>query len=398
VPNPYKVITGLLKSFEKGIFTAKTGFMRLILPALLSFVFNYTNAQDYYLLVGTYDSPKSEGIYVYSFNKRDGSAKEISHVKTANPSYLAVSPNQKYVYAVNENADSTGTGGGVTAFILNKKSGQLSQLNYQSSEGNHPCYITTDKTGKYVVAGNYSSGSLSILPVKPNGSLLKASQVFQHTGRSANEERQTGPHVHATVFSPDEKFLFVPDLGIDKIKVYTFHSGKLKPAINFDVSTGPGSGPRHFVFHPNGKFAYLVQEILGSVNAYSYRNGRLSVLQEGMSALPLTYNGPIGSADIHVSPDGKFLYVSNRGGSNSIAVFSINPSTGKLKIRNHQTTMGEKPRNFNFDPSGNFLLVGNQDNDEIVIFKRNKETGLLTDTGKRIKVGKPVCIKWIKAK
>jgi len=372
--------------------------MKLFFISFLTFFTLHINAQEYYLLVGTYDSPKSEGIYVYSFNKTAGNAEEISHLKTSNPSFLTVSPNYKYVFAVNENADSTGKGGRVTSIRFNNKSGKLSQINIQSSQGDHPCYITIDKTGKWIVVGNYTSGSLSVFPVNPDGSLGKASQVFKHTGSSVNEERQMSPHIHSTVFSPDGKYLFVADLGIDKIKAYSFISGKLKPVEDLDVATNPGSGPRHFEFHPNGKYAYLIQELTGTINTYSYRKGKLTLLQDGISALPLTYKGPIGSADIHISPDGKFLYASNRGASNTLAIFSINNSTGKLILAGHQSTMGEKPRNFNFDPSGNYLLVANQDSDEIVIFKRNKETGLLTDTGRRISVGKPVCIKWIKMK
>jgi 6-phosphogluconolactonase len=358
-------------------------------------------SQENYLLVGTYTSGKSEGIYVYKFNSVDANSKPVSSIKTSNPSFLAVSPNQKYVYAVNENADSTHhtVTGHIAAFSFNKVNGQLSFINKQESGGKHPCYVTIDKTGKWVFAGNYSSGSLAVLPVKANGGLDSAKQIIQHEGHSVVEGRQDDPHVHATVLSKDNKTLYVPDLGLDKVMIYKFDvkTGKLKESeMPFSISE-PGAGPRHFDIHPNGKLAYLMEELTGTVTAFNvYKDGNIESIQT-VSALPREYDGPIGSADIHVSPDGRFLYASNRGESNSIGIFKIN-ADGTLMWQDSQSTMGKKPRNFNFDPTGNYLLVANQDSDEIVIFKVNKQTGLLSDTGKRINVPNPVCIKWISTK
>ncbi|HEX7847170.1 MAG TPA: lactonase family protein [Chitinophagaceae bacterium] len=352
---------------------------------------------EQYLLVGTYTSTsagKSEGIYVYRFNTETGEATYVNKAITENPSFLAVSPDQKFVYAVNEGAKDKGS---IAAFSFDRGNGQLTYLNSQPSGGDHPCYVAIDKTGKWVTSGNYSGGSLAVFPVDKTGKLGNQVSHMQHQGYSVNTERQTAPHVHSTVFSPDNKFLFVPDLGIDKVMIYSFNAknGKLAAAkIPFHM-TEAGAGPRHFDFSPNGKFAYLMEEMSGSISAYSYQKGELHLLQN-ISALPPEYNGAIGSADIHVSPDGKFLYASNRGESNTIAIFKIDAATGMLSVAGHQSTLGKTPRNFNFDPSGNFLLVGNQNSDEIVIFKRDKETGLLTDTKKRIAVGKPVCIKWIR--
>lgn len=351
-------------------------------------------AQEHYLLVGTYDSPKSEGIYVYKFNSTDGSVKEISHVKTSNPSFLAVAGNQKYIYAVSESGN-TAKGGGVISFSFNKKTGILTQVSHQSSEGNNPCYISVDQSGKWVIVGNYSSGNFSVLPVTSKGILGKAKQVVQHEGSGPDTSRQKSPHVHAVFLKKNNYDLYVPDLGINKIMTYGFDAktGKVFPSkTKFVVPSG--SGPRHIDIHPNGKYVYLVEEMSGSIAVFrDFGNGDLHEIQS-LSALPLTYKGPAGSADIHVSPDGKFLYSSNRGSSNTIAIFSIDAKTGMIKLIDHQSTLGEKPRNFNFDPTGKFLLVGNQDSHEIVIFKRDLKTGLLTDTGKRIAVGKPVCIKW----
>ena len=371
-------------------------FLSLLFLLSVSFV----AAQDlHYLITGTYTTGKSEGIYVFQFNSNDGSAKEISHIKISNPSFVAVSPGEQFVYAVQEDAANNGKGGEITAFSFNKQSGTLQFLNQQSSGGDHPCYVTVDKTGKWVVAGNYSSGSLSVLPVQPDGSLGAAINIIQHNGSGPDKKRQNSPHVHCTVFSADNRFLYVPDLGMDKVMIYAFDeaSGKLTPAKQpFTQSTG-GAGPRHLCFHPTNKYAYLMEEMSGTVVVYKIKNGALETTQR-ISSMPVGDSSNAGSADIHVSPDGKFLYASNRAESNTIAIFSINTKNGLLKLIGHQSTLGKTPRNFSFDPSGNFLLVANQNSDEIVIFKVDKKTGLLTDTQKRIAVGKPVCLKWISAR
>jgi 6-phosphogluconolactonase len=366
-----------------------------IFSILLSLLFFTPADKDHYLIVGTYDSPKSEGIYVFKFNSADGTAKEVSHIKTPNPSFVTVSPNEKFVYAVHEIARD-GKGGEVAAFAFNKKTGVLSFINQQLTGGDHPCYVEIDKTGKWVFAGNYTSGSLSVLPVNTDGSLGAATTTIQHTGSGKNAERQKEPHVHCTKISPDNHWLFVPDLGIDKVMIYAFDAkiGKLTPAKQPFAQSIPGSGPRHFTFHPDNKYAYLVEELSGTVETFQYNNGLLKNIQR-ISTMPAGDTSFAGSADIHVSPDGKFLYASNRSTSNTIAIFKINPANGKLTAIGHQSTLGKTPRNFNFDPSGNFLLVANQESDDVLIFKRNKQTGLLTDTGKRINVGKPVCLKWI---
>lgn len=359
-------------------------------------------AQVYYMLVGTYDSPTSEGIYVYKFDSKDGSVKAVSQVKTSNPSFLSVSPNQRFVYAVNENADSTRytVTGHVAAFSFNKKTGTLTFLNKQESGGKHPCYVETDKTGKWVIAGNYSSGSFAVLPVKANGKLDSAKKILTHTGSGPDTSRQKSPHVHGIFLRKNNTSLYVTDLGIDKVMSYRFDAatGKVTPAKIPFIQADGGSGPRHLAFHPTEKYMYLLEEMLGTVAVFrDSAQGNYKPIQS-LFALPPYYRGPIGSADIHVSPDGKFLYCSNRGLSNTIAIFSIDAKTGMITLVGHQDTMGETPRNFNFDPTGKFLIVANQNSNEIVIFKRDVKTGLLTDTGKRISVGKPVCIKWINTK
>ncbi len=373
--------------------------MRTTILLLSLFSFTLATAQKKpYLLVGTYTSGKSKGIYVYSFDEKNATVDLLSTAPIKNPSYLAVSPDKKTVYSVVETADTTDgvVGGGVTAFSFDATNGKLTAMNTQASGGTNPCYVSVTKSEKWVFAANYSSGTLSEFPVIDNGNIGAASQTIAHTGTGPNKNRQEGPHVHSTVLSPDDNYLFVPNLGIDKVMIYRINSatGKLTPAPQPFVATAPGSGPRHFDFAPNKRFAYLMEEMSGDVVTYGYNNGSLKQLQS-ISSIPDNFKGNVGAADIHVSPDGKFLYCSNRDDGNTITIFSINQQTGKLKVAGHQSTLGKTPRNFNFDPSGNFLLVANQNSDNIVIFKINKKTGLLTDTDKRIEVPNPVCVKWI---
>ncbi len=368
------------------------------LTILFSALFNTCTAQSnhlHYLITGTYTGGKSEGIYVFEFNSQDGSYKEISHVQSSNPSFVAVSPDGKFVYAVNESGDKQ-NGGQVSSFSFNKKTGTLTPINSQSSGGNGPCYVQADKTGKWVVVGNYGSGTLAVLPADASGRLGAPVTTIQHEGSGVNKQRQKTPHVHCTVLSSDNKWLFVPDLGIDKVMIYGFDSktGKLNPAPQPFFKTTDGAGPRHLTFHPNNKFAYLIEEMGGAVDAFQYSSGKLNPIQH-IASVQASDTGFIGSADIHVSADGRFLYASNRGGFNTIAIYSINQQDGTLSLIGHQPSLGKIPRNFSIDPTGNYLLAANQESDNIVIFRRDKTTGLLSDTGNRIDVGKPVCLKWI---
>ncbi len=356
-------------------------FVPLILPA------------QYYLIAGTYTSGQSEGIYVYRFNAETAENHFVSSTKTSNPSFVAISPNEKNIYAVNENADSLHNGGTVTAFSFDKTSGTLKLINSQRSGGNHPCYAELDKTGQWLFTGNYSSGTVGLLPVNTEGSLDSLSKLIKHRGSGPNLKRQRSPHVHAAVISADNKYLFVPDLGTDKLVSYKFKNGLLEKRA--EAVSLPGSGPRHLSFSPGEKFAYLIEEMSGTVVCYKIKKGKLKFVQRSDAKIE-GFTGATGAADIHVSHDGNFLYCSNRGDANNIAIFSVDKKKGKLALVGHQSVLGEKPRNFNFDPSGNFLLVANQDSDEIVIFKIDKTSGLLSDTGKRIAIPNPVCIKWVR--
>jgi len=346
--------------------------------------------QSRYVFVGTYTAKGSEGVYVYRFDAKTGALSPVSIAKDLkNPAFLTISPNGKFVYVVEEVS-----AGKVSAFSFDEKTGKLLLLNTQSVNGDSPCHIDIDQTGKWVLVGNYGSGNLTILPVQADGSLGQATQTIQHEGQSINPQRQEKPHVHSVNIAKNNRDVFVPDLGIDQIKTYQLNAqtGKLTPGNPPFVAVEPGAGPRHFAFHPNQKFAYAILELSASVVAYRYEQGKLTPIQT-IGTLPSDYQGPKSCADIHVSSDGKFLYGSNRG-HNSIVVYQINPQTGMLTLVQHQSTLGKTPRNFAIDPSGQFLLVGNQDSDNIQVFKRNKKTGQLTPTKQEAKVSMPICIKF----
>lgn len=348
------------------------------------------------LVIGTYTQPgKSEGLYVYEFNSATGDlVYKAMAAGVINPSYLAISNDQKFVYAVNETGRENP--GGVSAFQFDPQSGNLKLLNKVKSMGDDPCYISIDKKGRHVFVGNYSGGNLSAFRVENEGRLSDAIQVIQHEGSGTNKARQEKAHVHSTVISPDGKYLFSADLGTDKVYAYKISHGNSANLLTANqppfIAVAAGSGPRHLDFHPNGKFAYLVHELTGDVSVYKYRKGKLTPIQT-ISMLAPDFKGQTGAADIHVSPDGHFLYASNRGDANDLVIFSIQPD-GKISLTGRQSTLGKGPRNFAMDPEGNFLLAANQNSDEIVVFKRDKETGALSDTGKRLKIGQPVCLKF----
>jgi len=344
-------------------------------------------AQNYNLLVGTYTNKgTSEGIYVYNYNSLTADTKLKSIAKNViNPSYLTVSADKKFVYSVNEN----GKASEISAFSFESQGGVLKLLNKKSSQGADPCYITTHLN--QVVVANYSGGSIVSFAVGPDGSLLDQQQIVQHTGKSIDPKRQLSAHVHQVQLTPDKKFLIATDLGEDQIYLYSFGKTPESPLIlKTIVKTNPGSGPRHLAFSPNGKFAFLAHEFNGKITAFAYADGDLTRIQE-VETTPKDFVGKIDAADIHVSADGKFLYETNRGDANTINVFAID-TLGKLTFIERLSTLGKGPRNFSIDPSGNFLLIAHQYTDTIVIFNRNKTTGKLTDSGKRINVGAPVCL------
>jgi 6-phosphogluconolactonase len=353
----------------------------------------YGQAQQYYLLVGTYTTGTSKGIYVYNFDAATGKTTPVGETDVENPSYLAFSPDGRFVYAVNENPAGTG---GVTALAFDTLTGGLRVLNRQSSEGEFPCYVAVDATGKWVTVANYGGGNLSAYRVADDGSLGGSAQVIQHEGKGVNAKRQEKPHVHSTVFTPDQHYLLSSDLGLDKVYVYDFHPDRdepLSPASPPSVAVRPGSGPRHIEFSADHRFMYLITELSGEVNVFGYSKGRFTPIEHVPTVLKDT-SADKGSADIHLSPDGRFLYASDRGTTNDIVVFEVHPGSGKLKRVGAVSCGGSKPRNFTIDPTGHFLLVANQESNNVVIFKRDMQTGQLTPTGTSLQIGNPVCLKW----
>ncbi|MFT4092824.1 MAG: lactonase family protein [Niabella sp.] len=341
------------------------------------------------LVVGTYThTGTSKGIYIYDFDVKTGRSAPVSYVETENPSYLVINDHHTHVYAVNE-----GDPGHLSSFSYDKNTGRLHFLNKVSSEGSAPCYISIDKTGKWLFAGNYSSGNLTVHSINPDGTIGALHQFVQHAGAGINTSRQEGPHVHCTYVGNDNKHLYVPDLGLDKVMVYPFDAstGLLDSANKTWIAVAPGGGPRHIVFSKNGRYAYLAEEMSGNVNVILKTGNNYKIIQTE-NHLPRDQEGA--GADIHLSPDEKFLYVSQRSNS-TIQIFKVDATKGTLKYIGGQSTMGNFPRNFTIHPSGRYLLAANQKSNDITVFKRDIQTGLLTDTKERIKVGVPVCLQWI---
>ena len=344
-----------------------------------------------YMLIGTYTSGTSRGIYVYKFDEETGTGEYVSETKAVNPSYLAISADERYVYAASENDNAE-----AYAFSFDKEVGKLKLLNVQPINGSAPCYISTDRAGHFVVTANYTGGSVSVLPLSADGSVLPVVNVFEFEGTGLDANRQDKPYLHCAVFSPDQRYLFAADLGTDQLYKYTISSTApfLTKGDPEAYKLEPGSGPRHLTFHPNGRFAYVINELSGKVTAFHYTNGHLEPVQYIVSDLS-PGDGNKGSADIHVSPDGKFLYASNRANTNNITIFSIDAADGKLSHVGFQLT-GQHPRNFIITPNGKYLLVANLNSNLIQIFEIDKNTGLLTeDRSKQITaIDRPVCLKF----
>ncbi|MBW4891178.1 lactonase family protein [Mucilaginibacter sp. HMF5004] len=374
-------------------------YILILLMALPAALQAQHKAKIYDLLIGTYTTGKSEGIYVYRFNTQTGKATYLNKVTGVNnPSYITVSCNRKFVYSVNE--VGTARTGSVSSLSFEPKTGALTFLNKQPSIGAGPCYILADKANKNVFVANYAGGSLSVLPIKADGTLGEPSQTIQDEGTSVDTARQKGPHVHTAALSPDEHFLFYTDLGTDKLNICQYDPSATKPlspATTPYITVKPGNGPRHIAISPDKKYLYLIQEMGTAINVYHFDNGTLKEILNEVQTVNITADGFTGKgsgADIHISPDGRFLYSSNRGDANDIQVYAINKLNGKLTFVERTSSLGKTPRNFNIDPSGNFLLVANQNSDDIYIFRINKATGKLTYTGEKLEIGNPSCLKF----
>jgi 6-phosphogluconolactonase len=354
--------------------------------------------KDVLVYIGTYTGAKSKGIYAYRLDLSTGAMTSLGLVaETENPSFLAIHPNHYFLYAVSEMGDSGAQkDGSVTAFAIGE-TGKLRFLNQQSSGGQGPCYLVVDKTGRDVLVANYSSGSVSVIPVEPDGKLGKPSAFIQHHGSSVDPERQKGPHAHSINVDAANRFAFAADLGLDKVLVYRFDpvKGTLLANDPPSVSVKPGAGPRHFAFHPGGHYAYVINEMHSTVTAFSYdpAAGVLKELQT-ISTLPEGFKAENSTAEVQVHPSGKFLYGSNRG-HDSIAVFAIDPGKGTLRLVEQQSTQGKTPRNFGIDPSGRYLLAANQDSGTVVVFRIDPQNGRLSPAGQITEVPNPVCVKFL---
>lgn len=362
-------------------------FLFLLFPGAL-----HGQSRDQHLLIGTYTSGASEGIYVYKFNSKTGVlTPAYTAAGVANPSFLTASADGSRVYAVNELGG--GAEGEVSAFQFDQMTGKLTFINKQAAGGGAPCYLTLSPDGTFLFSANYSGGNVAAFPVRSNGSLGPAAQVVQHQGHSLNPQRQEGPHAHSVVFSPDGKFLFAADLGTDRIYRYHYDpslaGGPLRPAEPAYFTVRPGGGPRHLIFSADGTMAYVVMELTGEVSVFQYEEGILKPVQQ----VPMTdpaFNGESGAAEIRLSPDGRYLYASNRGDANEIAIYSVDPATGTLSLEGRRPSGGKTPRNFLITPDGEFLLAANQNSDQVVLFKRDIRTGQFVESGKTLTVGNPV--------
>jgi 6-phosphogluconolactonase len=347
---------------------------------------------------GTYGEGPHEGIFVAELDTATGVVSQPRLAAPAvNASFLAFDPTHKYLYAVAEVSTLDGQKtGGVIAFAVDAATGQLTRINEQSSQGAGPCHLVVDKTGKNVLVANYEGGTAAVLPILAKGRLRPASSITTHKGKGPNPERQEAAHAHSINLDPANRFAFVADLGCDKVFVYRFDAatGSIKANEPRFAAVAPGAGPRHFAFHPSGRFAYVVNELGSTITVFWYDadNGTLSNIQT-ISTLPKGFKETNTAAEVVVHPSGKYVYSSNRG-HDSIAIFSVEPITGRLTSLGHESTQGKTPRNFSVDPTGTFLLAANQDSNSVVVFRVDPATGRLKPTGQTLKVHNPVCIKW----
>ena len=353
--------------------------------------------------VGTYTGAKSQGIYLSTLDLTTGAlSAPILAVETTSPSFLALHPNRRFLYAVNEvSRFEDKPGGSVSAFGIEADTGKLRLLNRKSALGGGPCHLIVDQTGRNVLVANYGGGSVAVIGLQPDGALGTAGSFLQHQGSSVNPRRQEGPHAHGIYLDAANRFVFVPDLGLDRVMIYRFDADQSSltpidpPAF---AAVKPGAGPRHFAFHPNRRFAYVISELDSTVTTFGYdaASGRLTAVQT-VPTLPTAFEGQSTTAEIAVHPNGRFLYGSNRG-HDSIAVFAIDEATGRLTFVQHQPTLGKTPRNFAIDPTGTFLLAANQGSDNVVVLRIDPQNGRLSPAGKSLEVGTPVCVTFVVGK
>ncbi len=363
---------------------------------------------SYNMLVGTYTAGKSEGIYVYRFDTKTGAATRVSVAQTVNPSFLVVSRDRRFVYAVNELPGDNGPAtqrGGISAFRFDAAQGQLTFLNKVSADGNDPCYLSLSPDEKYLLTANYSvaadpGGSFAVFPLQGDGQVGTSVQTVHHEGGGPVKGRQDNSHVHSTVFSRGMGAICSRRTSVPTSCTRTATRRATATARSRRLDWGytqqkAGTGPRHLIFGADSKHAYLTSELAATVSTFDYHEGKLTQVQS-LSITEPGFKGAVGAAAIHMSPDGRFVYVSNRGDANEIVIFSVDPANGRLKKIGHQSSLGKSPREFAIDPSGNWLIVGNQNSDTVYVFKRDQQTGLLDPTPKQhFELGSPVDFKLV---
>ena len=347
---------------------------------------------------GTYRSSTSHGIYLSSLNSTTGQlSPPVLAAEAMNPSFVALHPSGKFLYAVSEVSDFQGKPvGTVSAFSIDPATGMLKLLNQRPSAGAGPCHLIVDKSGTNVLVANYGGGSVAVLPIGADGLLKESTSMMQHHGKSVDPGRQEGPHAHSVNLDAANRYAFVADLGLDKVMIYLFDPEKGLLTVNEppSASLAPGSGPRHFAFHPSRRFAFVNNEMTSTVTSFAYEETRGTLTEiQTITTLPKPHAGN-STAEVVVHPNGKFLYVSNRG-HDSLAMFLIDEETGRLTVNGHQSTGGKVPRNFNIDPTGQFILAANQSTNNVVVLKIDQATGKLTPTGNSIDVGSPVCVRFL---
>lgn len=371
-----------------------------VLPLLVLFS-AMSNAQDWIAFIGTYTNGASRGIYSARYDPSTGTLTPIGlAAQSVSPSFLAVHPNGKWLYAVNESRRYNGisNSGSVSAFSIDHKTGTLTALNVVPTRGADPCHLVVDRSGKWLFVANYSGGSVSVFPISDDGSVGEAAQVVQQGGATnADPVRQEAAHAHSVDMSPDNKLLYVSDLGADQIVVYNFDAQTGKIEMRSTAKMKLGAGPRHLTFSRDGRFAYSIQELTASIATLKHdpSTGSMEELQM-ISTLPNGVSGPTSGAEIAIEPSGRFLYASNRG-HDSIAGFSIDAEQGRLMALGHVSTQGKSPRHFAIDPEGRHLLVVNQDSGNLTTFKIDQDTGQLTQQGEPLNVPQPVCILFVRA-
>ena len=378
------------------IATACVIILGLFSPALFG-------AGDMLVYFGTYtgEKNKGKGVYVSRLDAATGALTAPELVaETPNPSYLAVHPSNGFLYAANEvRSFGTKESGSVSAFTIDRTTGRLTPLNQEASVGRGAVHLIVDKAGRNVLVANYGGGSAAVLPIGSDGTLKPASAFVQHTGSGFDPRRQSAPRAHSINLDPANRYAYVPDLGLDKVMIYRFdvERGSLVANDPPFAAVRPGAGPRHFAFHPEGRFAYVINEIDVTLTAFSAdaQRGALSELQT-VSTLRLgeTVQAGYSTADVQVHPSGRFLYGSNRG-HDTMVVFAIDPKSGKLTYVEHESTQGSGPRAFGIDPTGQYLLAANQRSDSVVVFRIDQQTGHLTPTGQKLEVGTPACVKFV---